>query len=331
MRRTILAGDVGGTKIHLGLYRADGEVLDRIADELFATRESSSLEAVIAQFLQGRDDAIAAACFGAPGPVIDGVSRPVNIPWEMEEESLTRALGGAPVRLLNDLEATAWGTLHLRDTEIATLQAGATRAARSNVVVIAAGTGLGEGGMVHTGNGWRVVACEGGHADFAPRNEEQVRLLQFLQREFDHVSFERVVSGPGLHNIYRFLLSRGGDAEPPWLTEQSKTADAAAAIAEAGLAGSDARCVHALEIFVAVYGGEAANLALKYLALGGVYVCGGIAPKILPALESGGFIRAFLDKGRLRATLAQIPVRVCLNPDAALIGAAQVAAAMCNN
>ncbi|HLW70544.1 MAG TPA: glucokinase [Candidatus Binataceae bacterium] len=324
---TILAGDVGGTKIHLGLYRADGGALAMLADRQFRTREWASLEAPLTTFLQGRGK-IDAACFGIPAAVIDGVGRPVNIPWAMSEASIAQLLAGTPTRLLNDLEATAWGTLRLEAGELATLQSGRSPSRSANVVVIAAGTGLGEAGMVRTSAGWHVIASEGGHADFAPRGGEQELLLKFLEQEFGHVSFERLVSGPGLHNIYRFLLSRGGEPEPEWLATRMRAEDPSAVIGEAGIKDQEPRCVRALEIFAAIYGAEAAHLALKYLALGGVYVCGGIAPKILPILRGGGFIRAFLDKGRLRSTLEQIPVRVSLNENTALIGAAHFAAGM---
>ncbi len=327
MAASIVAGDIGGTKIHLGRYRASGGALILLGERKYATREWTSLEAALADFLGNRGK-IDAACFGIPGPVIEGVARPVNIPWELHQTSITRALDGAPTRLLNDLEATAWGTLHLEGAELVTLQAGRPPREPANVVVIAAGTGLGEAGMVRVGTGWHVVASEGGHADFAPRGDEQERLLRFLQREFDHVSFERLVSGPGLHNIYRFLLADGGEAEPEWLAARIRTEDPSAVISAAGIARQDARCSRALELFAAIYGAEAAHLALKYLALGGIYVCGGIAPKIIPALTAGGFVRAFLDKGRLRATLEQIPVAISLNENTALIGAAHVAAAM---
>lgn len=328
MARTILAGDVGGTKIHLGLYGADGNALTRVADTIYPTHECSSLEEAMGRFLHGRAEVVAAACFGVPGPVINHVANPVNIPWSMRESSLSQALNNTPVRLLNDLQATAWGTFHLTASEIEVLQIGNPDAGDGDIVVIAAGTGLGEAGLIKTDTGWHAVASEGGHADFGPRDEEQIDLYRFLQKEFDHVSYERIVSGPGLHNVYRFLLSRGGDAEPGWIRERMRIEDPSAVIGEAALAGSDARCVRALEILASIYGAEAANLALKYLAVGGVYVCGGIAPKILPALKTGGFIRSFLDKGRFRSTLEQIPVRVCLNPDAALIGAAHVAATL---
>lgn len=327
MAATILAGDVGGTKIHLGLYRAAGGAPTPLTDRVYATRDCSNLEAAVADFVGGQER-VAAACFGVPGPVFEGVSRPVNIAWEIREASLSALLHRAPARLLNDLEATAWGTLHLGDAEQVVLQPGRARQGPANVAVIAAGTGLGEAGMVLTRGGWHVVASEGGHADFAPRGEEQELLLRFLSREFDHVSFERVLSGPGLHNIYRFVVSRTSSPQPAWLVERLRTADPSAVIGEVGVTGGEPGCVRALEIFAAIYGAEAANLALKYFALGGVYVCGGIAPKILPVLRDGTFVRAFLDKGRLRSTLELIPVRVSLNENVGLIGAALVAASM---
>jgi glucokinase len=330
MAGTILAGDVGGTKTHLGLYRADGPEPMLLRDRIYATHEFASLEDAVADFLGDAASAIA-ACFGVPGPVIDGVSHAPNVPWNMAERTLAGALNGTPVRLMNDLEATAYGLLHLEQTELAVLQPGDVRRGGANIAVIAAGTGLGEAGMVATAGGYHAVATEGGHCDFAPRGREQEQLLEFLSREFDHVSFERVLSGPGLHNIYRFLLahSQGGEAkEPQWLAERMSSEDPAAVISEAALEGRDARCVHALEMFAAIYGAEAANLALKFLAMGGIYLGGGIAPKILPFLQRGGFIRAFLDKGRLRSTLERITISVSLNPAAALIGAAYVAASM---
>jgi glucokinase len=330
MAGTILAGDVGGTKTHLGLYRADGPELLLLRERIYATHDFASLEDAVADFLGGADSA-GAACFGVPGPVIDGVSHATNVPWNMEERTLARALNGTRVQLMNDLEATAYGVLHLEETELAVLQPGEVRRGGTNIAVIAAGTGLGEAGMVATDGGYHAVATEGGHCDFAPRGLEQEQLLEFLAREFDHVSFERVLSGPGLHNIYRFLLahSQGSEAkEPQWLVERMSAEDPAAVISAAALEGRDARCVHALEMFAAIYGAEAANLALKFLAVGGIYLGGGIAPKILPFLQRGGFVRAFLDKGRLRSMLERVAIRVSLNPAAALIGAAHVAASM---
>lgn len=330
MAGTILAGDVGGTKTHLGLYRADGSEPMLLRERIYATHEFASLEDAVVDFLGGAASAIA-ACFGVPGPVIDGVSHATNVPWNMAERTLAGALNGTPVRLMNDLEATAYGLPHLEQAELAVLQPGEARRGGANIAVIAAGTGLGEAGMVAMAGGYHAVATEGGHCDFAPRGREQEQLLEFLAREFDHVSFERVLSGPGLHNIYRFLLaqSQGSEAkEPQWLVERMSSEDPAAVISEAALEGRDPRCVHALEMFAAIYGAESANLALKFLAMGGIYLGGGIAPKILPFLRRGGFVRAFLDKGRLRSTLERITISVSLNPAAALIGAAHVAASM---
>ncbi len=327
MNRPLLAGDIGGTKIHLGLFEADGQALIPQRDQIYPTRDYPSLNAVVAQFL-GSATRLSAACFGIPGPIIGHVSRPVNVPWEIDERIVGHALGDIPTRLINDLEATAWGTFHLRAEELVLLQAGAAGGAPANRVVIAAGTGLGEAGLVATPHGWEAIASEGGHADFAPRGAEQIRLLEFLQREFEHASFERVLSGPGLHNIYRFLMSESDEREPEWLVAQMRAEDQSAVISQIGLAGKFRPCARALEIFVEIYGAEAANLALKYLALGGVYIGGGIAPKILPALQKGGLIRAFLEKGRLRPTLEKIPVYVCLNENTALIGAAHAAASM---
>jgi glucokinase len=328
----VLGGDTGGTKTHLGLYRAARGELSLVRDRMYATTAYPSLEAVLLDFIAvgpGAEGSVAAACFGVPGPIIDGVSHATNVPWDMRESSLSAGLNGAPTMLVNDLEATAYGVKYLTAAELRVLQAGEVRGGRAHIAVIAAGTGLGEGALVALADGRaQAVATEGGHCDFAPRGAEQIALLQFLAHEFGHVSVERVLSGPGLHNIYRFLLAQGGDPASDWLQERMSEEDPSAAISAAALAARDARCVRALEIFAEIYGAEASNLALKYMALGGVYVCGGIAPKVLPFLERGGFIRAFLDKGRLGATLARIPVRVSLNPSTALIGAAHVAASM---
>ncbi|HEY1850637.1 MAG TPA: glucokinase [Candidatus Binataceae bacterium] len=327
MADVILAGDIGGTKTHLGLFRAADRELSPIRDHVYHTSAFPGLEQACAAFLVP-DDRVGAACFGVPGPVIDGVSHATNVPWNMIEDAIGRSIGGVSTRLMNDLEATAYGIPYLKESEVAVLHRGEERRSPANIAVIAAGTGLGEGALIATPSGYFAVASEGGHVDFAPRGEEQYHLLEFLQREFDHVSFERLLSGPGLHNIYRFVVSRASVPEPAWLADRLRTEDPSAVIGETAIAGRDASCVHALELFTAIYGAEAANLALKYLALGGVYLCGGIAPKILPFLQRGGVVAAFLDKGRMRSTLERIGVRVSLNPSAALIGAAWAGVAM---
>jgi len=292
-----------------------------IREETFPSREHPSLEAVVARMLAGGPARpIEAACFGVPGPVVDGRCVTTNLPWQVEERSLARAIRATRVKLVNDLEAAGYGVLGLDRAAIAPLQAGAMRP--GNRVLVAAGTGLGEALLVWDGNHHVVVASEGGHADFAPRTERQMDLLRFLKRETDHVSVERVLSGPGLHSIYRFLRSVAREPEPAWLTRELAAEDPSAAVSEAALAGTDPVCAEALDIFVSVYGAEAGNLALKALALGGVYVGGGIAPKIVAKLLDGAFLRAFCDKGRLAPLLARIPVKVVLDPTTALRGAA---------
>jgi glucokinase len=328
-KAAVLAGDIGGTKTHLGLYRVEGGAPTLLRDKLYATREFKTLEEVARHFLSGAW-AIDAACFGVPGPVIGGVSHAMNVHWTMEERALASALGVPGARLINDLEATAYGMLHLQESEMAVLQRGEAPESRAPIAVIAAGTGLGEAGLVPLDDGrWRSIASEGGHTDFAPRGHKQIELLEYLDSEFDHVSFERVLSGPGLVNIYKYLKARTPGAEPEWLADEfARATDAAEVISASALTNRDPRCVEALRIFTDIYGAEAANLALKFMALGGVYVGGGIAPKILPMLSDGGFVRAFLAKGRLDKVMARIPVRVSLNQATALIGAARCAMEM---
>jgi glucokinase len=328
MAAVILAGDVGGTKTHFGLYSAAGGTLTPLRDHIYPTINFKSLADACAAFLAQGGEEIRAACFGVPGPVIESQAHATNIPWEMREDHLARALRGIPVRLLNDLGATAYGVIHLPDSEVYVLQAGKYRLHGADIAVIAAGTGLGEAALVFEHGRYYAVASEGGHADFAPRDDDQIALWKYLAERFGHVSVERVLSGPGLFNIYSFLREHRRTPEPEWLTARLQKDDPSAVISEAALDARDAECVHALEMFVDIYGAEAGNLALKVLALGGVYLGGGIAPKILPALQDGRFIRAFRDKGRLDEMLGKIEVRVSLNEAAALHGAAHCAAAM---
>jgi glucokinase len=264
-----------------------------------------------------------------PGPVVDGRVTTTNLPWHVDERRLATALGMPPVKLINDLEAAGHGVLGLPADELAPLQRGTARdGARA---LIAAGTGLGEALLVRdagAGERWTVIPSEGGHTDFGPRTDLEIDLLRFLGREFGHVSYERVLSGPGLFNVYRFLRASGFAPESPAVRAELETGDASAVVSERGLAGDDPLCAKALDVFVAVYGAEAANLALKALAVGGVIVAGGIAPKIFPCLAAGGFVAAFRDKGRLGSLLEGIPVHVAMNPRAPLLGAARVAAGL---
>ena len=320
----IFAGDVGGTKTALALFEVRRRALALVRETVLPSHGFAALTDAIRQFLlEGSPASVDAACVGVAGPVIDGRCTAPNLPWEVDEASLAPAVTTRRVKLVNDLEATGHGVLGLPTSALAMLQAGAPR--KATMALIAAGTGLGEVLLVWDGRRYRVVSSEGGHTDFAPRTDLEMELFQFLRKEFGRVSYERVVSGPGLYNIYRFLLANGGAPEAEWLRSRMETGDPSAVVAEAALAGRDARAVQALDVFVSIYGAEAGNVALKFLAVGGVYVGGGIAPRVLPVLRDGRFVRAFTGKGRLTPLLEKIPVHVILDDRTALWGAAAVA------
>src|SRR5581483_11348338 len=267
-----------------------------------------------------------AACFGIAGPVVDGRVKTTNLPWIVDTAELRRALKIDAVYLLNDLEASAYGIFTLEDDELDTLNEGAPRHG-GNQALIAAGTGLGEAMLYDDGRRLHPIASEGGHADFAPRDELEIELLRHLRGRFGHVSYERVLSGPGLVNIYRFLKEGRGMEEPPWLAERFAAGDdPGAVVSQAALAREAEICVKALDLFVSIYGAEAGNLALRAKAVRGFYVGGGIAPKILAKLKDGAFLRAFIDKGRYADLLKAMPVQVILNQKTALRGAGYCAA-----
>lgn len=331
----ILAGDIGGTKTVIGLFEEAGNRPQAIRETTFPSRQFGTLEEVLDRFLEpGFRASLRAACFGVAGPVVEGKSKATNLPWELDERVLTETLRVPHVKLLNDLEATAYGMLRLEPADLYVLQRGLQR--KGNLAVIAAGTGLGEAILFWDGTRHHPTATEGGHADFAPRNDLETELLRFLSREYGHVSYERLLSGPGLFNIYRFLRDSGVASEPEWLRERLTTGDPSAAISEFGLAGSDLLCMKALELFVSIYGAEAGNLALKAFAVGGVYIGGGIAPKILAGAPHhtplrDTFIDAFADKGRFADLLRSIAITVALNPRTALLGAAHCALTLVGN
>ncbi len=324
----ILAGDVGGTKAVLALFEIkDGRCRRASEEVVYASRDAASLEELVERFLHGFPNTpLAAACFGVAGTLVEGKADAVNLPWCITEANLARVAHVSRIKLLNDLEAAAYGMLQLPTDEFAVLNPGIAR--RGNAAVIAAGTGLGEALLIWNGKHHLAISSEGGHASFSPRNEEEIELLRHLQKQFgDHVSWERVVSGPGQWNIYHFLRETGSEAEPAWLARNIETGDASAAISEAGISGRDPVCARAVELFASLYGAEASNLALKALTIGGIYIGGGIAPKILPALKQNDrFLRAFTDKGRFSKLLREIPIKVALNPRAPLLGAAAYAA-----
>lgn len=322
----ILAGDVGGTKTVLAVLDP-ARAMSIAREATLPSQEIESLESAVEAFLLGAPPLkVAAACVGVAGPVVDGHCVATNLPWEIHESRLAAA-ASAPARLVNDLEAAAYGVLTLPPEKFLVLQAG-TPHPGANLALIAAGTGLGQACLVPDGQGYRVVPSEGGHADFAPRDELQVDLLRFLRADFGHVSWERVLSGPGLANIYRFMETRVPRAAPDWLRRRLQREDHGAVVGEVGLSGRDPVCAEALDLFVSVYGAQAGNLALETLALGGVVVGGGIAPKIQAKLSDGHFMTAFRAKGRLDSLLSTVPVRVALDPRAPLWGAAHLAARM---
>ncbi len=322
----ILAGDVGGTKVHLALFDFIAGDLKHVRDKQFPAREYAGLEAIVKEFLV--TEKVTAACFGVPGPVRDGRLRLTNLPWTLDRRELARDLKIDNVFIINDLQASGYGITELDAEQIYTLNEGDARQV-GNRALISAGTGLGEGFIIWDGRNYVPYPSEGGHADFAPRNRDEFDLLRFLANKYNgRISYERVVSGMGLTNIYEFLREVRGLEEPAWLAERMTHEDPNAVITESALKAKSEICEKALDMFVSAYGAEAGNLALKLMSVGGLYVGGGIAPRILEKLKDGTFMKAFTDKGRLSQLLVNMPVRVILESRAALIGAAAYAEAL---
>ncbi len=321
----VLAGDIGGTHARLALFDVDDGAFTRRAAETYRSVRYTSLEEIVRSFMASHQAEPVAACFGVPGPVREGRARITNLPWTVEAARLAASAGIDRIGLINDLEAQAWGVATLGPDDFVVLNDGDPDAV-GNRALIAAGTGLGQAGLFWDGVEHRPFASEGGHASFAPRDELEIALLDFLSRRFGgHVSWERVVSGPGFVNIHDFLIEyRRAQASEEHKDVLRKTDPAE--ITESALARDCPLCVEALDLFVHFYGAEAGNLALKLMAIGGVYLGGGIAPRIVDKLRRGGFMDAFLDKGRMRPLLAAMPVRVIMREDAALLGAARYAA-----
>jgi len=327
----ILAGDVGGTKVHLALYNFIGGRLSAVRDQKFPAHEFNSLDDVVKAFqAQGKDEPeIIAACFGCPGPVRDGRLKLTNLPWTLDARDLQRSLGIEHIFLINDLEANGYGIPELAPESVFTLIEGDPKSV-GHRGLIAAGTGLGEALLIYDAKSHThlPLPSEGGHADFPARNEREVALLQYLQRTLNgRVSCERVVSGIGIKNIYAFLRDDVKMEEPQWLKDRLASEDPNAVIGQCAEDGSSEICAETLRLFVSAYGAEAGNIALKVLAMGGIYLGGGIAPKILKTLQNGEFAKAFLDKGRLSPLLHAVPVRVILDDTCALLGAAAFAEA----
>ena len=321
----VLSGDIGGTKTRLAIMYMDGAKLHTEREQTYASRDYSLFEELLAEFFQGAEIP-ARAAFGIAGPVQGRVALTTNLPWRIDADVLQSRWDFEQCTLLNDLEATAMGLSTLNDEDLSTLHAGSPADTRDNIkgnaAVIAAGTGLGEAGLFWDGQRCHSFATEGGHVSFSPGNDLEIALLRYLQQRHGHVSWERIISGPGLVNLYEFLRQHRNVPLPEWLKDEMQQGDAAAAITAAALSGRDELCVEALDWFVRLYGAEAGNLALKVMSRGGLYLGGGIAPKILPRLKSGIFLEAFFNKGRMRPVLEAMPVKVILNDRAALYGAA---------
>jgi glucokinase len=324
----IIAGDIGGTKTNVALFVNEGEALGQIvAQQSFPSARYGSLEAILSEFVAAhRPGALGGACFGVAGPVVAGRVETPNLAWVVGADNLAETLGVERVSLLNDLEATAYGVEVLDASRLYTLNEGAGERV-GHRGLIAAGTGLGMAGIFWDGRHYNPMPSEGGHIDFAPRNEREFELLKYLVEKIGgRVSYERVLSGPGLFNVYSFLRDRGYSEEPSWLAEEIVAGDPSAAVSKAALGAKSNLAVMALDLFVEVYGAMAGNLALLLKAEGGLYVGGGIAPKIIEKLKDGTFMRNYRDKGRMTALVESIPVRVILDDKTALYGAARYAA-----
>ena len=320
----ILAGDVGGTNTRLAFFEVENGKLKQVALEIYPSGGHGSLKEIVSEFKAGYKIKILAACFGVAGPIKDGTAQISNLPWLVDSQKLATLLNLKEVQLINDLEANAHGIPALDAEDFVTLNEGAKNST-GNAALISAGTGLGEAGLYWDGSDFKPFASEGGHADFAPRNELEIEMLSYLLKSYDHVSFERFLSGPGLVNIYEFLVQREGAQQPDWLRKELANGSKGAIISKTALEDRDDVCVQALDMFTSIYASEAANLALKVLATGGIFIGGGIAPKIIEKLKAPEFLDSFFAKGRMDSILKKIPVKVIMNDQTALLGAARVA------
>jgi glucokinase len=321
----ILVGDVGGTKTRLALYESKKEKMMRVEKEDFASAEYQGLEAIINDFLSRRKITVSAACFGVPGPVTDGESSATNLPWFLSERNIAEKTPVKKVKLINDLVALTSAVPNLAAEELAVLYEGKGVSRGAPRAVLAPGTGLGQAFLYFDGARYHVHASEGGHVDFAPNTDLEIELLKYLQNKFGRVSYERVLCGPGLVNIYEFLKHSGFAPEPPQLRSRFKKEDAAAVISTTGQSGEFELCVKALDMFVSILGAQAGNMVLTLVTTGGVYLGGGIPPKIFKKLADGAFLKSYFAKGRLRPLVERTPVYIIKDDHAALLGAAYIA------
>ncbi|MCF7806529.1 MAG: glucokinase [Simkaniaceae bacterium] len=316
-----LAGDIGGTKTHLAFYHLNDTEYKSFVSQKFHSHEYPDLISIVRIFCEKFPQKIKRACFGVAGPIRDNICKATNLPWVIDANKMEKELGIEKIFLINDLEANAYGIKTLKEKDFFTLNAGIEEV-KGNQGLISAGTGLGEAGLFYNGEETIPFACEGGHADFAARNEVEMRLFEFLKQKYEHVSYERILSGKGFWELYRFLTQVEKMAKCQLVEECPKDQDPSVIITQQGTEKYDRTCMEVMDLFCSIYGAEAGNLALKYLAISGIYVGGGIAPKILKALQKGGFIENFTKKGRFKELLESIPVKVVLDQETALKGAA---------
>lgn len=323
-QRLFLAGDIGGTKTNLGLFRIGKRRPVQKTIETYPSQEAPNLVSILERFLAKHPVTVAGACFGVAGPVRNGTCRITNLPWRVSEKKLKKRFGWTEVRVVNDLAATAYAVPLLTKRELFALHPG-RKVREQTMGLIAPGTGLGMALLFWKDGSYAPVPSEGGHVDFAPNNEAEAAFWRYLHVRLGHVSVERILSGPGLFIVYCWMKFTGQGSEPEWLTEKLNEGDPSRAITQAALESKDPLCVKALEFFVSILGAVAGNLALTGLTRGGIYLGGGIAPKILTKLQEGLFMKAFVEKGRFKGLVNEIPVHVILNDKAALLGAAHLA------
>jgi glucokinase len=319
---TILAGDVGGTKVNMALYQAGADGLKLLKEKRYVSRDYHSLTDIIRDFTG--DTLPDRICAAVAGPVLKGRSKLTNLSWQLDSSEMSLELK-VPITFINDLEATAYGLAGLENKDLATIAAGEA-GAEGNIAIIAPGTGLGEAGLFWDGQYYHPFATEGGHSDFSPRNETDIEIFRYLEEQFGHVSWERVVSGMGIKNLYAFLTGARKEAVPDWLVNRMQVEDPAAVISEAAMKREDKVCSEVMDLFVRYLATESSNLVLKLMATGGVYIAGGIPPKILPLLQDNNWAKNFDNNGRMHQLSEKVPVYVVLNDKMALLGAAHYGA-----
>jgi glucokinase len=319
----ILAGEIGATRTRLAAFDTEGSRLQLAVEKTYLSQEQADLSEIISTFVRTEGIAVHRACFGVAGPVRRGRSKISNLPWTIDSRDLAKQLRLDSVGMINDLEAYAYGIDGLDSKDFVTLNEG-SEDAEGNRAVISARTGLGVAGLYWDGYRHYPFGCEGGHADFAPRNTLEMELLSYLQNKYGRISCERILSGPGIKNVYDFLRDTRKAEEPQWLKDQIASApDAPALISQLAAGGKAPICDQTMSIFVSIYGAETGNVALNFMSMGGIFIGGSVAAKNVPKMKDAIFMQSFLDKGRMESLLKEIPVTIVLNDDSGLIGAAR--------